>query len=315
MTAPVGGTTPAAGPSWPPSPPPAWYPDPSGVAELRYWDGHRWTPGVVIGGAVMERPMPWPPVTAGPNDADGGATPFVTDTPSDERAHFPGQATLYALGGFVVGIVGGLVLAFAARGLGLPDIGILLLNLAGLWTGLLGACWLASRRYGTGDIRRDFGLRFAGADLGWGLLMSLAARVAGAMVVIPFLFGSRKLVGNNQGVYGKVTQSPLTFAVFGVVAVFGAPVVEELFFRGLLLRSLTSVLGTGAAIAVQAVLFGLAHFSPLLGLANFSAMTIIAAAGTIFGITAWWRRTGTSAVAHSAFNLVSVVAAAFVAFG
>jgi membrane protease YdiL (CAAX protease family) len=312
MTAPLGGTTPAPGPSWPPSPSPApaaaWYPDPSGVGELRYWDGQRWTPGVVIDGVVTERPMPWPPVATGPDVRP-------TDGPGDDRAHFPGRAVLYALAGFVVGIVGGLALALAGRGLGLPDIGVLLLNLAGLWTGLLGACWRASRRYGTGQIRRDFGLHFGGPDLGWGLLMSLLARVAGAMVVIPFLFGSRKLVGNNTGVYGKVTQSPWTFVVFGAVAVFGAPVVEELFFRGLLLRSLTSVLGVAPAIAVQAVLFGLAHFSPLLGLANFSVMTIIAAAGTIFGITAWWRRTGTSAVAHGAFNLVSVVAAAFVAFG
>src|SRR5947209_4707747 len=293
----AGTTTP-----WAPSPPAAWYPDPSGVGQLRYWDGARWTPGVVIDGAVVERPMPWPPVTAAPT------------TPPDDRAQFPGRAALYALGGFAVGIVGGLVLALVARALNLPDIGILLFNLAGLWTGLLGACWLASRRYGTGIIRRDYGLRVKGPDVGWGLLMSLVARVAGAMVVIPFLFGSRRLVGNNEGVYGKVTQSWLTFVVFGAVAVFGAPIVEELFFRGLLLRSLTSVLGTGGAIAVQAVLFGLAHFSPLLGLTNLSVMTIIAAAGLIFGITAWWRRIGTSVVSHGAFNLVSVIAAAFVAF-
>lgn len=310
MTAPLGGTTPAPGAPAPPSPPPAWYPDPSGVGELRYWDGRRWTPGVVVDGIVVERPMPWPPVTRGPDGVAGADAP----APPDERATFPGQAVLYALGGFVVGVVGGLALALAGRALALPDIGILLLNLAGLWTGLLGACWLASRRYATGGIRRDFGLHFAWPDLGWGLVMSMTARVAGAMAIVPFLFGSRRLVGNNTGVYGKVSQSAWTFAVFGLVAVFGAPVVEELFFRGLLLRSLTSVLGVAPAIGVQAVLFGLAHFSPLLGLANLSVMTVIAAAGTIFGITAWWRRTGTSAVAHGAFNLVSVIAAAFVMF-
>jgi membrane protease YdiL (CAAX protease family) len=290
---------------WAPSPRAAWYPDPSGVGQLRYWDGARWTPGVVIDGVVVERPMPWPPVATAPT---------APATPPDDRAQFPGRAALYALGGFVVGILGGLLLALVARALDLPDIGILLFNLAGLWTGLLGACWLASRRYGTGHIRRDFGLHVRGPDVGWGLLMSLVARVAGAMVVIPFLFGSRRLVGNNQGVYGKVTQSGFTFAIFGAVAVFGAPVIEELFFRGLLLRSLTSVVGTGGAIAIQAVLFGLAHFSPLLGLANLSVMAIIAAAGLIFGITAWWRRIGTSVVSHGAFNLVSVIAAAFVAF-
>ncbi|MDQ4096753.1 MAG: CPBP family intramembrane metalloprotease, partial [Actinomycetota bacterium] len=100
-----------------------------------------------------------------------------------------------------------------------------------------------------------------------------------------------------------------------MIAVFGAPVVEELFFRGLLLRSLTSAWGTAWAITAQAVLFGLAHFSPLLGLVNLSVVTVITAAGVVFGITAWWRRIGTSVVAHGAFNLVAVVAAAFLAFG
>ena len=105
----AGTTTP-----WAPSPPAAWYPDPSGVGQLRYWDGARWTPGVVIDGVVVERPMPWPPVTAAPT------------TPPDDRAQFPGRAALYALGGFVAGIVGGLLLALAARALGLPDIGFTL---------------------------------------------------------------------------------------------------------------------------------------------------------------------------------------------
>ena len=145
--------------------------------------------------------------------------------------------------------------------------------------------------------------------------MSLLARVAGAMVVIPFLFGSRRLLGTNQGVYGEVTENAWTFTIFAAVAVVGAPVVEELFFRGLLLRSLTSAVGTAWAIGIQAVLFGLAHFSPLLGLANFSVVTIIATAGLVFGITAWWRRIGTSVVAHSAYNLIAVIVAAFFAFG
>jgi membrane protease YdiL (CAAX protease family) len=258
---------------------------------------------VVINGVVVERPMPWPPVAASPAG------------PPDDRAQFPGRAALYGLGGFVVGVVVGVLLAFLLRAFDLPDIVVLLVNLGALWTGLLGACWLASRRFGTGDVRKDFGLRLAWPDVGWGLLMSLAARLAGVIVAIPFLFGPRKLLGNNQGVYGEVTENWIAFAIFGVVAVFAAPVVEELFFRGLLLRSLTSAWGTAWAIAVQAVLFGLAHFSPLLGLANLSVITVITAAGVVFGITAWWRRIGTSVVAHGAFNLVAVVAAAFLAFG
>jgi len=260
---------------------------------------------VVIAGQVLERPMPWPPV----------ASPTADSEPADDRVQLPALAIGYALAGFVVGIVGGIVLAVIGNALGLPDIGILILNLIGLWTGLLGSCWLASRRWGTGHVARDFGLRIQGADAGYGALMSLAARFAGGIVVIPFLFGPRRLLENNAETYGKVTDSWGPFLVFALIAVIGAPIVEELFFRGLLLRALTGRLGVPAAIAVQAVLFGVAHFSPLLGIANFTVMAVIAAAGVIFGITAAWRRTGTSVVAHSAFNLVAVLAAAALNFG
>lgn len=285
-----------AGVSTPPLPPPAWYPDPSGAGELRYWNGAAWTPGVVIAGQVTERPMPWPPMVA------------VTGPP-DERPVLPGKATFYALGGFVVGIVAGILLALVGDVLDLPEVLILILNLLGLWTGLLGACWLVSRRYGSGSIARDYGLTLRGADFSWGLLMSLAARVAGVIVLIPFLFGSEDLLGSNQGVFGEVRDSLPGFLVFAVIAVIGAPLVEELFFRGLLQRSLTTAIGAAAAIAVQALLFGLAHYSPLLGLANFSVVAVITAAGVVFGITAWWRRVGTSVAAHAFFNLVAVLVA------
>lgn len=284
------------------TPPANWYPDPSGVGELRYWDGAAWTPGIVIAGEVREHAMPWPPVAS-----------VSTEAP-DDRPQLPGRAAFYGLAGFVAGLVGGVALAIAGEAAGLPDIAILLLNLVALWSGLLTACWLASRRYGTGDLRHDFGLQIGGKDIGWGLLMSVAAKLAGAIAIIPFVTNKR-LVGNNQGVYGKVDANVGTFLVFAAVAVIGAPIVEELFFRGLLLRSLTTVVGAGWAIVVQAILFGVAHVSPLLGLANVSVVTIIFAAGVIFGVTAWWRRrVGTSIVSHSAFNLISVIVAAFLLF-
>jgi membrane protease YdiL (CAAX protease family) len=278
-------------------PPAAWYPDPSGVGELRYWNGTAWTPGVVIGGQVTERPMPWPPAH--------GAAPA-----RDERVDLPGRAAWYGLAGFVVGVVAGILLAVASAVLNLPDFVTLLLNVAGLWSGLLGACWLASRRYGSGKIRHDYGLEFSGADFGWGFLSSLAARVAGFIAIIPIIvLAGERFIGTNQGVFGEVSDSLPALLVFAVIAVIGAPLVEELFFRGLLLRSLTTSVGIGTAIVIQAVLFGFAHLSPLLGLANVSVMTVITAAGVVFGITAWKRRVATSVAAHSFFNMVAVAVA------
>lgn len=286
-------------PTAPALPPPAWYPDPSGVGDLRYWNGSEWTLGVVIGGDVMERPMPWPPV----------ATPTASTEPPDERAQLPGRAALYGLLGFAMGAACGVVLAIAGAALDFPDIAVLLLNLAGLWTGLLWACRKASRRYGTGDIRRDYGFVIAPADVGWGLLMSLAARFAGAIAVIPFLFGPERFLGDNQGVFGEVTDSMATFVVFGIIAVVGAPIVEELFFRGLVLRSLERWVGTAGAVVSSSVLFGLAHPQDLTPEGLVLVMVSLAALGALLAIlVVKTGRLAPAIVAHSVFNAWTVFA-------
>jgi membrane protease YdiL (CAAX protease family) len=85
-----------------------------------------------------------------------------------------------------------------------------------------------------------------------------------------------------------------------ILLAVAAPVVEELFFRGLLLRGLLNRMPAPAAIAVSAVLFGLAHFEwvQLAGLAAF---------GVLLGILAWrTKRLAPSISAHMAFNAAAV---------
>jgi membrane protease YdiL (CAAX protease family) len=223
----------------------------------------------------------------------------------------PPRAALLALVGVVVGLalsIGQSLLGLAA---GLPRTVRLVVSQAGLWTGLVGACWLASRRFGRGSVVGDFGLRVRGADVGWGLLAALAARFAVGMAVLPFMLsGSKRLLGANDRVFRVVKDDPAGFVVVAVLAVIGAPVVEELFFRGLLQGSLLSSLGVAQAIVVQAVLFGLAHVNPILGLANVTVVVAITAAGIVFGVTAGRRGLPSSMVAHGAFNAVAVAVAA-----
>ena len=89
----------------------------------------------------------------------------------------------------------------------------------------------------------------------------------------------------------------------------GSPVVEELFFRGLLLRGLLGRLSTlgrrmgpAVAIVVTGLVFGLVHFEPLefLGLAGFGMVLSYLADRT--------HRLGPSIVAHVSFNTTTVVA-------
>ena len=59
-----------------------------------------------------------------------------------------------------------------------------------------------------------------------------------------------------------------------LLTIVGAPIVEELFFRGLVLRSLRRHIAPPAAIVVSALLFALVHFQVLqfLALAIFGVI-------------------------------------------
>ena len=85
-----------------------------------------------------------------------------------------------------------------------------------------------------------------------------------------------------------------------VLLVVGAPLVEELFYRGLLQRSLTAAWNDTLALVVTATLFGLAHFQLL----QLPALILF---GLVVGYMA--KRTGRlgmSVLAHSGFNATTV---------
>ena len=281
-------------------PPANWYPDPSGVAEFRYWDGQVWTSTVAIGGHVHERAMPPPP----PQPAFAPAPPRPEPQP-----RLPSRAAVVALVGFVAGLAASIVLSLLGAAIGLPRVLRLVISQAGLWAGLLGACRVVSRRFGTGHLARDFGLKVAWSDVGWGLLMSIAGRIAVAIAVLPFLPFPR-LVGGNDEVFRVFSTDTASFVVVALLAVVGAPIVEELFFRGVVQGAFLDSLGTVWAVGVSSVLFGIAHFNPILGLANVTVITAVTAAGVIFGLTVRLRRLGSSMFAHGFFNVVAVGVAA-----
>jgi membrane protease YdiL (CAAX protease family) len=79
-----------------------------------------------------------------------------------------------------------------------------------------------------------------------------------------------------------------------------APVVEELFFRGLVLRSLERRVGTAWAVVGSAVAFGLAHFELL-------QLPALVGVGVVCGVLAVRTgRLGPGIFVHAAFNAVAV---------
>ncbi len=163
-------------------------------------------------------------------------------------------------------------------------------------------CVAASRRWGTGRMPADLGLTPRWSDLGWGPVIWIAAvgcQVAiGAIVLVLDV----PVSSNTEGI--SELQADRTYVVSLVItAVVAAPLVEELMFRGLVLRGLLSRIPVVAAIALQAVLFGVAHVDPVRGAGNVGLVVILAGVGAAFGTGAYLlRRIGATVVAHAIFN-------------
>lgn len=181
-----------------------------------------------------------------------------------------------------------------------------------VWLPLLAAVLVASRWHGTGSLRRDLGLRFQAIDLIWGLAIGLLARTAASVI---------EIIG-----YGRVGSAPgVTFGVpshdgwwlFGALLapVLIAPVIEELFFRGLVLRSVFAATpgaaAAGVAIGVSGLSFALLHVVS----ATSPTEAVVVGAGTLlFGLAAasasiLTGRIGAAMVAHVMFNALVLVPA------
>jgi membrane protease YdiL (CAAX protease family) len=128
---------------------------------------------------------------------------------------------------------------------------------------------------------------------------------------VPHLYN--KLGRPAHELLGKATSGSEAGLVFlALLVCLGSPLVEELFFRGLLLRGLLGKmgkiggrLGPAVSIVLTGLVFALVHFETLqlLGLAAF---------GSVLGVLAWRTgRLGPSIIAHVTFNTTTVVAYVF----
>ena len=147
-----------------------------------------------------------------------------------------------------------------------------------------------------------------GLDVARGLVISLVARIATVFVIVPLVLIIRRFVQGDASPFRSFRHDRPALLVVGALAVIGAPIIEELFFRGLLMRALQHVAGTAGAVVVQAFIFGLCHMNPIYGLLNVGVVASITVFGVIVGAIAQrYRRLGPGMAAHALFNLLAVV--------
>jgi membrane protease YdiL (CAAX protease family) len=276
---------PGSGPAAPaaPLPPPGWYADPWRVAHWRWWDGRAWTGYTEQQYAVRAYPA---------------APPSAVD---DTR---PIRAGWTAVGGMLAGVVLSIAVYVVLRLAGVDTSSPLLALAAqlGLWAGLLWACRRAVQRYGTGRLR-DLGLRLRPVDLALGLGYGIAALIGVSM--IGRLLVQLGIEPHRDSIVEPMRPGALTVVVVLFIAVIGAPFVEELFFRGLLMSGFVDRFGAGIGIVLQAIVFGLVHLGPTDARGNLGVFLLIAPVGALLGILRFgYKRLGTGMCTHAVYNAI-----------
>ena len=267
-----------------------WYRDPWKADALRWWDGATWS------GYTAERGSPRPTAVL-------PASPEVAPDPS-----FDPRALPYGVGGILTTVVLARVASTLLHDVALPIPALLAVFYLVVFGGLWSTCLAVSHQFGTGNPWSDFGWAWKGTDALRGILGFVVARILAVIAVSPWINRLGRIQRLTEG-YKHVSLP--TFVIFGVSAVFAAPLLEELVFRGMLLRTITARAGGRAAVLLQGAAFGMYHFIPQLGWDNVPYVIELAC----FGVVAGWlarrtRRLGPGCAAHFANNTVATIVVA-----
>ena len=181
-----------------------------------------------------------------------------------------------------------------------PSLEIIAILQAALWVGTLGIpVWLYLIN---GVSWKEFGWEFQRNDILPGLLIGLGTQFAAGLLYLPLILifddfdvsePARELVDKATG-FG-------VFLLF-LVVVIGAPLVEELFYRGLTLKAFEKKMSNHLALVLSSLVFAIAH----LQLIQFPALFL-------FGLVASYMarkydRLGRAVWAHVGFNATTVIA-------
>jgi membrane protease YdiL (CAAX protease family) len=180
--------------------------------------------------------------------------------------------------------------------------------LVGSWAGMVGWVVYASRRKGTGTLARDFGFRFRWIDPLIGFGAGFATLIVTGIIsqVIAGLAGEPP-ADNTEAIFGGQEGSSVGLVLLAVGAAIGAPIVEELFFRGLALRAIERRFGPVVGVVGSSAVFGMLHFQPGTWVSMVTLIAVIGGYAVVFAVlTRFFRRLGPAIFAHMTINGIGV---------
>ena len=184
-----------------------------------------------------------------------------------------------------------------------PQVVTILIGTLAPWVMLAGWPIIATRWRGNGPFI-DLGIRLTWRDVGIGAIggivsLAVAAVLAGLSTLI---FGDFTSAAGDVASELADTAGRPVVVLFAFMLAFGAPVVEELAFRGLVFAGLRKHgFRPWITIALSALVFALFHFEP-------ARILVVGGVGLVLGFLRW--RTGSlgaGMVAHCVNNLPAAV--------
>ncbi len=224
-----------------------------------------------------------------------------------EGANFPVSVLFFAwVGAFVVAnFLAAIIFGASGAASGEEPIWVVGLVAVSLWVPLLVVLALLSARMGSGNFMRDYSVGFRAVDLA-GIPIGVASQLLLVNLVywplrelFPATFDVDKVEDRARGLFDRADGAWIVVLV--LVVVVGAPIVEELVYRGFIHGSLRGRLTDGFALVGAAVWFTLIHFTPVEypGLFAFAVVLGLCFQGT--------GRLGMAIVAHMAFNATGLI--------
>lgn len=168
------------------------------------------------------------------------------------------------------------------------------------WVSFLFALSVVSRRYGSGSFGADYAWGFRPVDL-VGIPIGIVTQLAlvpllylPLRAVWPDTFDSERLEERARDLADQA--EGWSVVVLVLVVVVGAPIVEELVYRGMLQRSIAAASSPIVGLVVASIWFSLIHLAPV----EYPGLAL---AGVVFGVSLLFTdRLGPAIVTHAAFN-------------
>ena len=243
-------------------------------------------------------------------------------TPSDGASGFPGapwafrraiawgqelKIPTWGMGDAIISLVGAMGISLIV-GLALMSQNIdpenswgLIIAFSAPWIALAGWPIVATRLKGNGP-KLDLGLIAPRTQLRLGFVAGLASLAIASLIAVVVT----RFTGPLSSAAGDIglNQTGIVLVLFVLLAMFGAPIVEEIAFRGMLYGALAKAhVNEHLVVSITALVFALFHFEP-------KRFFILFAIGLILGEVR--RRTGSTSAAIVAHIVNNAPAALFI---